>query len=154
MNASLARITEGHHSTPKTGHPANITPKPRMRPSTPATHTPAWHTPPHQAGWPASPSTIAKSHPNQCRTVPGEDPQLNPGAHPSRQTVHRSQGPRSKNIQAIPREPKHQSRQQSTPKSRAPTAAQTLALTRPESAEDPQHLNPRSHARHPYPSQK
>ncbi|XP_047239887.1 sporozoite surface protein 2-like [Girardinichthys multiradiatus] len=43
-------LEEGHHSPPKTGHPANPTPKPRRCPCMPVTHTPARHTLPHQAG--------------------------------------------------------------------------------------------------------
>ncbi|KAK5604209.1 hypothetical protein CRENBAI_021145 [Crenichthys baileyi] len=46
---------EGHHGTPRTGHPINSTPKPRRYPSIPATHTPAQQNPPHQAGQPGRP---------------------------------------------------------------------------------------------------
>ncbi|KAK5610423.1 hypothetical protein CRENBAI_004858 [Crenichthys baileyi] len=60
-----ARATEGsirgsppQHSTPSTGHPANLTTKPG----------------PHQARRPASPSTKAKPHPDQHCTLPGQDP--------------------------------------------------------------------------------
>ncbi|MEQ2249599.1 hypothetical protein ILYODFUR_031002 [Ilyodon furcidens] len=40
----------------------------------PVTHNPARHTPPHQAGRLASPSNKAKPNPNQCHTLPGQDP--------------------------------------------------------------------------------
>ncbi|KAK5603687.1 hypothetical protein CRENBAI_002427 [Crenichthys baileyi] len=36
-------LEEGHHSTPRTGHPAKPTPEPRRCPSMTATHTPARH---------------------------------------------------------------------------------------------------------------
>ncbi|MEQ2283258.1 hypothetical protein AMECASPLE_009358 [Ameca splendens] len=49
-------LEEGQHSTPRTGHPANRTPKPWRSPRMPDTHPPARHTPPHQASWPAPPS--------------------------------------------------------------------------------------------------
>ncbi|MEQ2167595.1 hypothetical protein GOODEAATRI_005642 [Goodea atripinnis] len=39
-----------------------------------ATHTSARHTLPHQAGWLAGPSTKAKPHPNERRTLAGQDP--------------------------------------------------------------------------------
>ncbi|MEQ2243445.1 hypothetical protein ILYODFUR_007174, partial [Ilyodon furcidens] len=67
-------LEEGNHSTPRTRHPADPTPKPRKCPSMPPTHTPARYTLLHQAGQPASPSTKARPHPNQHRTLPSQDP--------------------------------------------------------------------------------
>ncbi|MED6241068.1 Serine/threonine-protein kinase 38-like [Ataeniobius toweri] len=75
-------LEEGHHSTPRTRHPANPTPKPRRSPRMPATHPPARHTPPHQASWPAPPSkrshiSINTAHP------PAKTPSLEPNTSPT-----------------------------------------------------------------------
>ncbi|MED6237151.1 hypothetical protein ATANTOWER_019806 [Ataeniobius toweri] len=71
-------LEEGHHSTPRAGHPANSTPEPRRFPSMPITHTPARHTPLHQVGRLASLSTKAKPHPNRRRTLPPHQSPLPP----------------------------------------------------------------------------
>ncbi|MEQ2257078.1 hypothetical protein ILYODFUR_030796 [Ilyodon furcidens] len=57
--------------TPPTPHP-----NPWRCPSIPATHTPTQHSQLQQAGQPASPSTKAKPHTNQRRTLPGQDTKL------------------------------------------------------------------------------
>ncbi|MEQ2313046.1 hypothetical protein AMECASPLE_037576 [Ameca splendens] len=58
---------------------------------------------------PASRSTNAKTHPNHCRTLSGQDPPT------SRQIGHRRQKLGSKKIQMIPREQKRQPRHGLTP---------------------------------------
>ncbi|KAK5609286.1 hypothetical protein CRENBAI_012823 [Crenichthys baileyi] len=93
---------------PRTGRPANPTPKPRKCPSMPATHTPTRYSPPHQAGRLASPSTKAKPLSNQHCILLNQDPLARAQRPPNRRIGHRSQGPRSKEIQAIPIEPKRQ----------------------------------------------
>ncbi|KAK5610704.1 hypothetical protein CRENBAI_001166, partial [Crenichthys baileyi] len=111
-------LEEGHHSTPRTGHPANPTPKPRRYPRMPDTHPPARYTPPYQAARPAPPPKRSHISINNAH-CPAKDTRARALPPPNRRTGHQSQGPRSKEIQAIPREQKSQT----TPKTRTPTPA-------------------------------
>ncbi|MEQ2204150.1 hypothetical protein XENOCAPTIV_008693 [Xenoophorus captivus] len=74
-------LEEGHHSTPRTGHPANPTLKPQRSPRIPATHPPARHTPPHQANWPAPPSkrnNISINTVHHTAKTPSPEPDTSP----------------------------------------------------------------------------
>ncbi|MEQ2312318.1 hypothetical protein AMECASPLE_029688 [Ameca splendens] len=72
-------LKEGHHSTPRTRHPANTTPKPWRSTRMPATHPPARHGTPHhttQTGQPlhqseaTSQSTLHTARPRPPRRSP------------------------------------------------------------------------------------
>ncbi|MEQ2192619.1 hypothetical protein XENOCAPTIV_014497 [Xenoophorus captivus] len=72
-------LEEGHHSTPRTGHPANPTPKPRRCPRMLATHPPVRHTSPHQTGWPAPRPKRSHISINTAHR-PAKTPSAEPGA--------------------------------------------------------------------------
>ncbi|MEQ2249727.1 hypothetical protein ILYODFUR_032227 [Ilyodon furcidens] len=63
-------LEKGHHSTPRTGQPANPTSKPRRCPRMPDTHPPARYTTLHQAGRPAPPPKRSHISINTARPSP------------------------------------------------------------------------------------
>ncbi|KAK5616999.1 hypothetical protein CRENBAI_005476 [Crenichthys baileyi] len=123
---------EGHHRMQKTGHPANPTPQPRRCPSMTATHTPAWHTLPHQAGRPAS-QPLRQSEATSQSTLPGQNPPS--GAQCDPQPTDQALMPGTK-IQRNPCDPK-----------RAETPVRTLINT-----QYPTPTKPQTPTRRPTPS--
>ncbi|KAK5622587.1 hypothetical protein CRENBAI_000975 [Crenichthys baileyi] len=104
-------------SQPRTGHPANPTPKPRRCPST-LPHGTTRCT--KKAGRPAPPPKESHIPINNTHC---HDPLAGARCPCNRLTGHQSQGPRSKEMQAIPRELKRQ--HQTTPKTPTPVQIPT-----------------------------